>query len=82
MERVLLYWDDLDDIVGAIALLAERIRVLLVFALYTAVVAVLHIAVILVALREPPLALAIATILLVTLLYRETTNPQVRSVLA
>jgi len=82
MERVLLYWDDLDDIVGAIALMAERIRVLLVFALSTAVVAALQIAVILVALREPPLALAIATILLVTLLYRETTNPQVHSGLA
>jgi len=82
MERVLLYWDDLDDIVGAFALMAERIRRLLLFTLSAVLVAALQIGGILVALNQPPLALAIATILLVTLLYRETTNPQIRSVLA
>ena len=76
MERVLLYWDNLDDVAGAFALMAERIRNLLLFAVSTTCVAALQIGGILVALREPPLALAIATILLVTLLYRETTNPR------
>jgi len=82
MERVLLYWDDLDDIVGAFALMAERIRKLLLFAVCTTCVACLQIGAILLALSEPPLALAIATILLVTVLYRETTNPPSRSILA
>ena len=82
MERVLLYWDDLDDIVGAFALMAERIRKLLLFAAYTTCVASLQIGAILLALSEPPLALAIATILLVIVLYRETTNPPSRSILA
>jgi hypothetical protein len=76
MERVLLYWDDLDDIVGAFALMAERIRNQLLFALSTTCVVGLQTGGIWIALREPPLALAIATILLVTLLYRETTNPR------
>jgi hypothetical protein len=82
MERVLLYWDDLDDIVGAFALIAERIRRLLLFTLSAVLVAALQFGGILVALNKPPLALAIATILLVTLLYRETTSPQIRTVLA
>ena len=82
MERVLLYWDDLDDIVGVFALIAERIRRLLLFTLSAVLVVALQFGGILVALNKPPLALAIATILLVTLLYRETTNPQIRSVLA
>ena len=75
MERVLQYWDDLDDIVGAICLKAAQIRSLVLFALYTALIGVLFLGGILVALTKPPLALAIATILLVTLLYRTATNP-------
>jgi len=82
MERILLYWDNLDDVVGAFALMAERIRKLLLFAACTTCVGVLQIGGILLALSEPPLALAVATILLVTLLYRETTNPRSRSILA
>ncbi len=58
MERILLYWDNLDDVVGAFALMAERIRNLLLFAAYTTCVGVLQIGAILLALSEPPLALA------------------------
>ena len=75
MERVLQYWDNLDDIVGAICLKAEHIRSFVLFALGTAFFCVMQLGGILVALTEPPLALAIATILLVTLLYRTATNP-------
>jgi len=75
MERVLQYWDDLDDIVGAIRLKAEQVRSLVLFALGTALICVLQLGGILVALNKPPLALAIATILLVTLMYRTATNP-------
>ncbi len=75
MERVLQYWDDLDDIVGAVCLKAEHIRSLVLFALCTALIGVLLLGGILVALTKPPRALAIATILLVTLLYRTATKP-------
>ncbi len=63
MERVLLYWDDLDDVIGAFSLMAERIRNLLLFAVSTACVVALQIGGILVALREPPLALPMETAL-------------------
>ncbi len=75
MERVLQYWDDLDDIVGVICLKADHIRSLVLFALYTTLIGVLQMGGILVALTKPPLALAIATILVVTLLYRTATKP-------
>ncbi len=75
MERVLQFWDDFDDLVGAICLKAEHIRSLVLFALGTTLVCVLQLGGILIALAKPPLALAIATILLVTLLYRTATNP-------
>ena len=81
MERVLQYWDDLDDLVGTIGLVAERIRRLVLFILYTAFVATLQLGGILLALAEPPLALAIVTILFVTLLYRSATNPPGRPTL-
>ena len=81
MERVLQYWDDLDDLVGTIGLVSERIRGLVLFVLYAAFVAALQLAGILLALAEPPLAMAIVTILFVTLLYRFATNPPFRPVL-
>ena len=75
MERLLQYLDDLDDLFSAIGLLAERIRSVL-WLLFSAMAA-LAVAVggILLALEEPPLALATAILLLVTLLYRSVTLP-------
>ena len=77
MERVLQYWDDLDDIVGAIGLIAEYLRNLVLFALCVLLIGSLQLGGILLALNEPPLAMAIATILIVTLFYRSATNPKV-----
>jgi len=81
MEKLLQYWDDLDDLCGAIALVAEQIRRVFLFGVYTTFVAALQMAAIGLALATPPLALAIATILFVTLLYRSVTIPVVPSVL-
>ncbi len=75
MERLLQYLDDLDDLYSAIGLLAERIRSVL-WLLFSTVVALLAVAGgILLALTEPPFALATAIILFVTLLYRSVTVP-------
>lgn len=82
MEKLLQYWDDLDDLLGAIGLVAERIRRLFLFIVYATFVGVLQLAGIVIALATPPLALAIATILFVTLMYRSVTTPAVPSVLA
>ena len=75
MERVLQYWDNLDDLVGALYLKADYMRSLAFFALATAVISLLQLGGILIALAKPPLAMAIVTLLLVTLLYRTATNP-------
>jgi len=75
MERVLQYWDNLDDLVGALYLKADYMRSLAFFALATAAICLLHLGGILIALTKPPLAMAIVTLLLVTLLYRTATNP-------
>jgi len=60
MERVLQYWDDLDDIVGAFRLIAEYMRNLVLFALCAALVISLQLGGILLALNEPSLAMATA----------------------
>ena len=76
MERVLQYWDDLDDLVGALYLYYERIRRIVLFTLYSLVISLLQIGGILLALEQPPLAMAAATILIVTLMYRSVTVPR------
>ena len=73
MERLLQYWDDLDDVVGALYLCYERIRRILLFTLYAAFIALLQVGGIMLALVQPPLAMAAATILIVTLMYRSVT---------
>jgi hypothetical protein len=82
MERVLQYWDDLDDVIGAVGLIAERIRRLILFVASTVLAGTLQLGGIMLALAQPPIAMAIVTILLVTLMYRTVTNPSERSVLA
>lgn len=75
MERLLQYLDDLDDLFAAIGLLAERIRSALWLLFSAVVIFVVVAAGILLALAEPPLALATAIMLFVTLLYRSVTVP-------
>ena len=73
-ERLLQYWDSLDDLAGAVALRAERIRQVVLFSFSTLIFALLVVAGIALAVIEPPLALAIAVLLLVTLMYRHATG--------
>jgi len=82
MERFLQYWDDLDDLCGAFALYHERIRRFVLFTLYTLCIGSLQLGGVLLAIYKPPLALAAATILLVTLMYRSATGPHTPSILA
>ncbi len=76
MESVLQFWDDLDDLVGAARLSAERLRRLCLFALSTLLLMALIGAGIALAFREPPLAMAAATLLFVSLMYRSVTGPR------
>ncbi len=76
MERLAQYWDDLDDLLGLVALCAERIRRFMLFLLCTATFFAAVYAGMMIALQDPPLALAIVTILLVFLMYRSVTSPR------
>lgn len=76
MERLAQYWDDLDDLLGIVALCTERIRR---FALFLLAAGSFFLAVyvgMMIALTDPPLALAIVTVLLVFLMYRSVTAPR------
>jgi len=68
------YWDDLDDVVGMIGLLSERIRNLFSIALFLLLALVLQVGGVLLALRHPPLASATAAILAFLLLYHLATS--------
>ncbi|HSN52790.1 MAG TPA: hypothetical protein VLS87_09675 [Woeseiaceae bacterium] len=75
MERILQWLDDLDDLFGAVGLLAERLlRLAVALARLTALLAV-AVCGIVAALAEPPLGLAVAILLFVFLLYRSVTQP-------
>jgi hypothetical protein len=70
MERIAQYLDDLEDLIYAVALTAERVRrvfrklVTVLLALGTLALGFL------LALSQPPLALAAVALLMVTALYR------------
>ena len=70
MERIVQYLDDLEDLVYAVALTAERLR----RALRRVVTAFLALGMLalglLLALSQPPLAVAAVSLLMVTALYR------------
>ena len=75
MERLLQTLDDLDDLLGAVGLIAERLRNLVWFSGFALLLVVVGYAGIALALREPPLAMAMAILLFVLLLYRSVTRP-------
>jgi hypothetical protein len=75
MEIVVQWLDDLDDLFATFGLVRERIRNLLIASTLLVVSLLVPIAGVLLALRHPPLALATAMILFVTLLYRSVTGP-------
>ena len=73
-ERALQWWDDLDDLVGAIALKSEPIRKCCLVALATLIFSMLVVAGVALAFIKPPLALATTVLLLVALMYRTVTG--------
>lgn len=76
MERFAQYWDDLDDLLGIVGLCAERIRRLVIFLLAAASFSLAVFGGVTIAQSDPPLALAIVTVLLVFLMYRSVTAPR------
>ena len=73
MEVFLLYLDDFEDAIFAVALVAERIRRLLVmFVFYGAAVLTQALAILL-AMRDPALGAGVAALLTVFVLYRSAT---------
>ena len=74
MERLIQLLDDLDDLIAAIGLQRERVRSPLSALVFACVALCIQIGGVLLALRHPPLALAIAILMFVTLLYRAVTT--------
>jgi hypothetical protein len=69
MELLVQYLDDLEDLFYAAALKAERIRQTIQFFLFMAASAILQLFGIFIALQYPPLAVAVASLLLVGMLF-------------
>ncbi len=74
MERFMQYWDDLDDLLGMIGLVSERIRNLLSVSAFLLIALAVQIGGVLLALRHPPLASAAAAMLAFLLLYHFATS--------
>ncbi len=70
MEVLVQYLDDLEDLIYAAALKAERILQAFRFFLFMAASAILQLFGIFIALKNPPLAVAAASLLLVGMLLR------------
>ncbi len=70
MERLAQYLDNLEDLIFAAALKAERIRQILQFLLFMAASAALQVLGVLIALRNPPMAVAVAALLMVGMIFR------------
>ncbi|NIL93837.1 MAG: hypothetical protein GTO71_05225 [Woeseiaceae bacterium] len=80
MERIVQLLDDLDDLMAAIGLISERIRRFF-FTFVSIFVGMIIIAGgVLLALSHPPLALATALLLFVSLLYRAVTSPRLEMI--
>lgn len=76
MEIIAQWLDDLDDLVMAVGLIAEKLRLLLLATVLLAAFLSFQAAAVVLALRHPPLALATATMLMVFLMYRSATAPR------
>ena len=70
MERLAQYIDNFEDLFYAAALKAERIRQALQFLLFMAASVTLQILGVLIALRNPPMAVAVVALLVVGLIFR------------
>ena len=69
MERLVQYLDDLEDLFYAAALKAERLREALQYFLLIVASVIVQVFTISMALRHPPLALAVASLLMVGMLF-------------
>ncbi len=73
----MIQWlDELDDLIAAIGLVSERIRNFFRALSFLTISIFIQCAGVLLALRHPPLAMATAMLLFVTLLYRSVTVPR------
>lgn len=75
MERFAQLLDDLDDLVYAVGLMRERFRKFMMTLITACAGTLLTTGGILLALEHPPLAMATALLLFVSLLYRAVTSP-------
>lgn len=82
MERLLQILDDIDDLFGTLGLLSEKLRNLSITIPILAGLLLMQAGGIVLALRHPPLALAMATLMFTVLLYRVVTAPRARWPLA
>ena len=73
MERLAQLLDDFDDLISTVGLLAERLRHLFLVIIATSVTVAVQVGGVWLALVHPPLALAVAMILFVSLLYYSVT---------
>ena len=76
MERIAQLLDDLDDLISMIRLVGERIRKLILALVATCMTVALQVGGILLGMAHPPLAMALAMILFVLLLYNSVTSPR------
>ena len=74
MERLVQWLDDLDDLVYMVGLIGERFRRGLRSLLMTGFVLTIQIGGVLLALWHPPLAMATAMLLFVSLFYHSVTS--------
>ena len=74
MERLIQWLDDLDDLVYMAGLVGERFRRGLRSLLMTGFLLTIQIGGVLLALRHPPLAMATAMLLFVSLFYHSVTS--------
>ena len=75
MEFLLQYWDNLDDLIGALRLKTEQIRRAVLFGLGVLLFGAGMTGGVLLALSDPPLALAVVTLLVIWLLNLSLIRP-------
>ena len=70
MERLIQILDYVEDLYFALALVTERIRNAVLFLVFVVLSIALQIFAVLLALSSPPMALAVASLMVVGMLYR------------
>lgn len=75
MEKVVQYLDELDDLFGAVGLIVERLRNVLWLIVLLTLSSIGVCGAVMLALSEPPLAMAMMVMAFVILLYRSVTRP-------